>query len=230
MDTGKTSGGGPRPAPRSDDPLLTRCRHIATSTWSDALDQLGIRGVAEGITTRTGLDRIAGRAITVREDVQPLGTFPVEEFAVGRILQAAATDDVLVIDMGGAAVSTLGGLAAQAAFARGVAGVLIDGGCRDLEEIRLTPLWLASRHITPVSGKGRVRVTAINEPVHLGGTGVSHGDYIIADLTGIVVIPAARVREALEIAEHLENQDRRFRQAISAGREFAEIAATLRHL
>lgn len=230
MGSGKTSGDLPLPRPASDDALLARCRRIATSTWSDALDQLGIRGVVEGITTRAGAERIAGRAITVREDVQPLGAFSVEEFAVGRILQAAMAGDVLVIDMGGAAVSTLGGLAAQAAAARGVAGVLIDGGCRDLEDIRPTALWLASRHVTPVSGKGRVRVSALNEPVHLGGIEVSHGDTIIADLTGIVVVPAAQMQEALEIAEHLESQDGRFRAALSAGRAFAEIAATLRHL
>jgi 3-hexulose-6-phosphate synthase / 6-phospho-3-hexuloisomerase len=230
MDSGTTSGDAPRPASATEDPFIARCRRIATSTWSDALDQLGIRGVAEGITTRTGAHRIAGRAITVREEAGPLGAFPVEEFAVGRILQAATAGDVLIIDMGGAAVSTLGGLAAQAAFARGVAGVLIDGGCRDLEEIGPTALWVASRHVTPISGKRRVRVTTINEPVHLGGIGVSHGDYVIADLTGIVVVSAAQVQEALKIAEHLESQDRRFREAIIAGREFAEIAATLRHL
>jgi 3-hexulose-6-phosphate synthase/6-phospho-3-hexuloisomerase len=230
MNSEKTSGDLPRSVPASDDPFITRCRRIATSTWSDALDQLGIRGVVEGITPRTGADRIAGRAITVREEVQPLGAFAIEEFAVGRMLQAATAGDVLVVDMGGAAVSTLGGLAAQAAVARGIAGVLIDGGCRDLDEVRSTALWVASRHVTPVSGKGRVCVTAINEPVHLGGIAVSPGDYVIADLTGIVVVTASRMREALEIAEHLERQDGRFRAAISTGRAFAEIAATLRHL
>ncbi len=214
----------------SDDPVLARCRRIATSTWSDALDQLGIRGVVEGITPRTGSERIAGRAVTVHEDVRPLGAYPVEEFAVGRILQAGATDDVLVIDMGGAAVSTLGGLAAQAATARGIAGVVIDGGCRDIEEIRPIALFVASRHVTPVSGKQRAQVVSINETVRLGGISVSHGDYVIADLTGIVVVPAARVQEALRLAEHLESQDGRFRQALDAGGEFAAIAATLRHL
>ena len=121
-------------------------------------------------------------------------------------------------------------LAAQSALSRGVAGVLIDGGCRDIEEIRTGALWLASRHITPVSGKRRVRVTDINQPVRLGGVDVSHGDYIIADLTGIVVIPAARIEEVLTLAEHLESQDQRFRDALDEGRSFGEIAATLRHL
>jgi regulator of RNase E activity RraA len=210
--------------------MLARCRRIATSTWSDALDQLGIGGAAQGLTVRNGAARIAGRAVTVHDEAGPLGAYPVEEFAVGRIIEAVTAGCVLVIDMGGAAVSTLGGLAAQAALARGVAGVLIDGGCRDIEEIRTGALWLASRHVTPVSGKRRVRVTAINEPVQLGGIEVSHGDYVIADLTGIVVIPASHIGEALALAEHLENQDRRFREALDAGRAFAEIAASLRHL
>lgn len=213
-----------------DDLLLARCRRIATSTWSDALDHFGIRGVAEGILPRTGSARIAGHAVTIREDVRPLGAYPIEEFAVGRILLAATAGDVLVIDMGGATVLTLGGLAAQAAMARGIAGVLIDGGCRDIEEISPTALFVASRHVTPVSGKQRVRVTGINAPVSLGGITVSSGDYLIADRTGIVVIPAARVEEILAHAEHLETQDGRFRQALDEGEEFAAIAATLRHL
>ncbi|MHB8648071.1 MAG: RraA family protein [Thermomicrobiales bacterium] len=217
-------------APAGDASLLARCRRIATSTWSDALDQLGIEGVVAGITPRTGSERIAGCAVTVHEEVRPLGGYPVGEFAVGRIVQAAATGEVLVIDMGGAAVSTLGGLAAQAATVRGIAAVLIDGGCRDIEEIRATPLFVASRHVTPVSGKQRARVAGINETVRLGGINISPGDYVIADLTGIVVVPAGRVQEVLALAEHLERQDERFRAALDAGEAFAAIAARLRHL
>lgn len=230
MDARTTTDPPPDPSPAPDDALLARCRRIGTSTWSDALDQLGIGGAVEGLTVRNGSGRIAGRAVTVREEAGPLGAYPVEEFAVGRIIAAITAGCVLVIAMGGAAVSTLGGLAARAALACRVAGVLIDGGCRDIEEIRAGALWLASRHVTPVSGKRRVRVASINEPVRLGGVDVSHGDYVVADLTGIVVIPAPRIAEALALAEHLESQDQRFRAALDAGNSFAETAATLRHL
>jgi regulator of RNase E activity RraA len=189
-----------------------------------------MRGAVVGLTVRNGSERIAGRAITVREEAGPLGAYPVEDLAVGRIIEAITPGCVLVVDMGEAAVSTLGGLATHAALARGVAAVLIDGGCRDIEEIGTTALWLASRHVTPVSGKQRVRVTGINVPVRLGSIAVSPGDYVIADLTGIVVVPASQIAETLALAEHLEHQDRRFRAALDEGRAFAEIAATLRHL
>lgn len=214
----------------TDLAVFARARRIGTSTWSDALDQLGIDGVVRRIPPRAGSERIAGRAVTVHQEVGALGAYPVEEFAVGRMLRAAATGDVLVVDMGGAAVSTLGGLASQAATKRGIAGVLIDGGCRDIEEIGPTGLYVASRHVAPTSGKRRVRVTSINARVQLGGVGVAPGDCVIADLTGIVVVPAARLEEALALAEHLEEQDGRFRAALDAGGDFAEIAATLRHL
>jgi regulator of RNase E activity RraA len=214
----------------TDDALLARCRRIGTGTWSDALDQLDIRGAVVALTVRNGAARVAGRAVTVREEVGPFGAYPVDAFAVGRIIEAITPGCVLVIDMGGAPISTLGGLAAQASLAREVGAVLIDGGCRDIEEIGTTALWLASRHVTPVSGKRRVRVLDINVPVRLGGVAVSSGDYVIADLTGIVVVPAAHIAETLALAEHLERQDRRFRAALDEGRTFGEIAATLRHL
>lgn len=230
MDARNATGSTAKQSPPTDDSLLARCRRIATSTWSDALDQLDIRGAVAGLTVRNGSGRVAGRAITVREEAGPLGAYPVEEFAVGRIIEAITPGCVLVIDMGGATVSTLGGLASQAALARGVAAVLIDGGCRDIEEIATTALWLASRHVTPVSGKRRVRVTGIDELVQLGGVSVSPGDYVMADLTGIVVVPAPQIEAVLALAEHLGRQDSRFRAALDEGRTFAEIATTLRHL
>ena len=67
--------------------------------------------------------------------------------------------------MGGAPVSTFGGLAAQKAVARGARGAVLDGACRDLAELIASGLWVASRHVTPRSGKMRVRVEGVNVPV-----------------------------------------------------------------
>jgi len=62
------------------------------------------------------------------------------------------------VDAGGAQISTFGGLASLATSLRGAAAVMIDGGCRDIEEVRATNLWLASRFVTPTSGKTRIRI------------------------------------------------------------------------
>ena len=72
-------------------------------------------------------------------------------------------------DVGGADISTFGGLAALATQKRGAAAVVIDGGCRDVEEIRASGLWLASRSVTPITGKTRLKLEALGEPVTIGG-------------------------------------------------------------
>jgi len=203
---------------------------IAASTWSDALDACGIAGALAGLAWRSGTPPMAGRAVTVREAVGPLGSVPRSAFDVAGILGAAGPGQILVVSMDGAEVSTCGGLAARAAAARGIEGVLIDGGCRDLAEIRATGLKVASRHVTPLSGKGRARVVSLNEPVPCGGLTISTGDYVVADETGAVVVPAARFEEVLKTAADLHRRDEAFQRAIDSGESFGQIARALDHL
>jgi len=213
----------------TDDRLIARARIIASSTWSDALDRLGLEGVLRGLSWRAGAVPLAGRAVTVREEVGTLSQFALEDFDMGRILRAASSDEVLVIDMGGADVSTFGGLAARAAAARGIEGILIDGACRDLEEIRTSPIRMWSRHVAPTSGKGRVRLADLNAPVTCAGLTVHPGDYIIADHTGVIAIPAQHFADALEIAEGLRAHDRRFEAALASGADFGAVVKSIGH-
>ncbi len=207
--------------------VLDRCRAVATSTWSDALDSLGLRGVIPRLTLRSGSGRVAGWAVTVKETT---GDYPVEAFAVGDILDMVERDSMLVFDLAGEPVSSFGGLAALAAVQKGAAGVIIDGACRDVDEIQTTGLWLASRHVTPLSGKGRINVTGRNVAVSVCGIAVSPGDCIVGDETGIVCIPSDRLNEALAIAEDLTSRDAKFAEALRAGESFRAAAARLRHL
>jgi len=210
--------------------LLARCRAVATSTWSDALDQLQIPGVLQGLMLRSGAGAVAGRAVTVRETAGTLGAFQHSAFTPGAFLEAAGAGTIVVIDVGGALASTCGGLVAQAAVQRGVTAIVIDGACRDVADVRAAGLWLSSRHVTPISGKGRVRVDAINVPVTVGGIRVHPGDYIVGDETGVVCIPSDRLEEVLPIAEELTANDERFATALREGHTFASAAAHLRHV
>jgi regulator of RNase E activity RraA len=213
-----------------DESLLGRCRRIATATWSDALDHLKIAGVVDGVYWRCGAQRIAGPAVTVRAEVGTLGRFPVDAFDVSSFLRAARGGAVLVIATDGAShVSTFGGLAARYASSRKVAGVVIDGGCRDLEEIRTSGLFVASRNVTPRSGRRRVRVAEVGGNLSCGGVSVDAGDCVIGDETGVVMVPAARLLEALTVAEELAKRDLALESALDAGADF-DVAARLEHL
>jgi regulator of RNase E activity RraA len=210
--------------------LLQRCKAIGTSTWSDALDQCGIAGVVRGLVQRSGHGRFAGFAVTARERAGPLGSFPRGEFGVGQMIAAIEPGDVLMADVGGADISTFGGLAAFATRKRGAAAVVIDGGCRDVEEIRATGLWLASRSVTPTTGKTRLKLEALGEPVTIGGIPVKPGDLVAGDDTGIVVIPRGDLARVLDAAERMLKTDAAVEQALHAGKSFSEAAAAANYI
>jgi regulator of RNase E activity RraA len=210
--------------------LLARCTAIGVSSWSDALDELAIDGVLQGITQRSGSGRMCGFAVTARQLPGRLGDFEKSDFAVGRLVAAAGPGKVLMVDVGGAPVSTLGGLASLAASKQGASGVVIDGGCRDIDEIRATKLWLASRWVVPTTGKRRLKLQPLGGTVSVGGIEVSQGDLVVGDETGIVVVPRAKLLEVLEQAERIVAVDERVEAAIRAGESFGSAAAAAGYL
>jgi regulator of RNase E activity RraA len=212
--------------------LRDRCRAVPTASWSDALDAHELPGVLSGIERRSGKGRVVGPATTVFESVTAFGGYEVDDFALGRVLDQANAGDVLVLQVGtgGECISTLGGLAGKRSLARGVEGVVIDGGCRDVEDLRAMQLAVASSYVTPVSGKRRVRVEAINCTIRCGEVEINPGDVIVADETGVVAVPMQRLVAVLETAEELTRMDARFESMLDAGRSFGEISAALQHL
>lgn len=214
----------------SDQEILKRCRPIGTGTWSDAMDQLGIPGVLRGLSRRSGSGSFAGFAATAREIPGELGDFPPSDFGIGKIIAATNPGDILMIDMGGADIATFGGLAAVATVLRKVAAVIIDGACRDVDELQSSGLWLASRSVTPMSGKRRLRLGSMGEPIRVGGIPVRQGDLVIGDDTGIVVIPRTELDRVLALAEKAAGMDVQMEEAIRAGKSFSEAAATVKYL
>lgn len=210
--------------------LLARCLAIGVSSWSDALDELGIEGVLQGITQRSGDGRMCGFAVTAQQIPGRLGDFDKSDFAVGPLVAATGQGKVLMVDVGGAAISTMGGLAALATHMQGAAGVVIDGACRDLEEIRATRLWLASRWVVPTTGKRRLKLQPLGATISVGGISISQGDLIVGDDTGIVAVPRSRLTEALEQAERIVTIDEQVEKRIRAGESFGAAAAAAGYL
>jgi regulator of RNase E activity RraA len=214
----------------TDAALLAEYRRIGTSAWSDVLDEIGVEGVVGGLVRRSGAGRFAGFAVTAKAQAGPLGSRKREAFAVGQMIDAVGPGQVLVIDVGGAEVSSFGGLASLAAKIKGIAAVVIDGACRDAEEIRETGLWLASRHITPRSGKKRIEVEHIGRPISISGVSVAPGDLMIGDETGIVIVPRRHQEQALAVARRMMSMDQEIERAIKAGTSFREAARNANYI
>jgi regulator of RNase E activity RraA len=171
---------------------------------------------------RSGAARVAGPAITVAESVEPFGT-PREAFALELAFGAARRGGVMVFALGGALVSTFGGLAARKARMLRLEGVVIDGACRDLAEVQRLQLPLWSTHVTPTSARRRIRIDGVNTSVTCGGVVVSPGDCIVADETGVVAIPRLRLAEILSLAESLAARDAQAEAAIARGVEWDQL-------
>ncbi len=202
--------------------LIAGFWEIHTSTIANAIDDLGVGGIIIGLRAVVPGTKAVGPAVTVRERTGARGTFGVEDFKVGHVIDGAAAGDVIVIDNGGNPVSTWGGMASYAAKVKGIAGLLVDGGVRDWEEQQEFGFPLFSRHVVPTSGKTRIKVEAIGEPITIEGVLIRPGDLIVADGTGVAVIPIERAEEMLEMTRRYAADDDQAMKELAAGLTFTE--------
>lgn len=192
----------------------TRLAGYPTSSISDALDELGIAGALSGIAAqREGLGRVCGRALTVRF-VRKSADPEAYRFGGGvgkpleRVLKAMRAGDMVVMDLDGATnASAWGGLASRLAQRRGVRGTILWGTCRDLEEIRAVgyPVWAVG--VCPRRSRNEFAFGSINAPITINGVTVAAGDWVLADESGAVCVPRARIEEVLELAVRIEEQE-----------------------
>lgn len=132
--------------------------------------------------------RLGGPACTVK-------VYPGDNLMVHKVLDLAQPGDVVVIDARGSTTNAvLGDTVSMKALHRGIAGFIVDGYVRDLSAIRELHYPIYARGDMPIGplhrGPGE-----INYPVCCGGVVVEPGDFVIADLNGIVVLPRDCIEE-----------------------------------
>ena len=207
------------------DEWVERLAKLDTCAVSDAQDKLGIMGTITGIVPLYPTERIAGRAVTVR-----LVTKGDEEAKVhlgATAVVSADAGDVIVIDHNGRTdVAGWGGILSTAARTKGVAGVIIDGASRDVDEARGLGLPLYGRAATPLTARGRIIEESTNQPIEIAGVAVHPGDYVIADASGIVVVPAERVSEVVPEAERIVERETAMAADVKAGKPVTEVMGT----
>jgi len=215
----------------ASDALIERFRALATPTIANALDDVGFEGVLVGLTQMVPGTRCVGRAFTVREVTGRRGDFASEDFTkVGEAIDTARPGDVLVIDNGGHCVSTFGGLATLAAKLKGIAGLVADGGVRDREEMVEHAFPVFARHMTPLTGRTRLAITAMGEPVSCGGVRVRPGDVIVGDGSGVVCVPAEHAEKVGELAQRYARDDEAAAAELAKGLTFGEAMARFRRI
>lgn len=202
--------------------LCARLRGYGSSTVGAVLDDLGLGGLITGIRPVAAGLKFAGPAFTVKLEVGELGSFPETDFKIGEYIDQPPAGAVVAIDMAGAPVSALGGIATRVAQRHGLAAIVIDGGSRDLDETRVMGFPLFVRHSLPVTGRRRVRLIGTGIPIQIDGIAVSPGDILVGDDTGIVRVAVGMLEQVANRAGAIDQRDRRVRALVEQGLGFTE--------
>jgi RraA family protein len=132
--------------------------------------------------------RLVGPACTVK-------VYPGDNLMVHKVLDIAKPGDVVVVDAhGSTSTAVLGDTISMKARHRGIAGVVVDGYVRDLREIQKLEYPVYARGDMPIGPLHRAP-GEINYPICCGGVVVTPGDIIIADRSGIVVLPQTCIED-----------------------------------
>lgn len=186
---------------------------VPTAAISDALDRLGLPGSLHGIGPVTPLASVTGPAFTVA--YEPVGE---ESGTVGDFLDDVPAGSVVLIDNAGRTDCTVwGGIMTSVAAARGVAGTVIHGSCRDVATtLELAyPVWSSARFMR--TGKDRVRLRSVQTTLLIDGVPVGPGDIVCGDADGVVVVPATRADEVAEHASAIEGVEGEIVAAVRSG-------------
>lgn len=201
---------------------VSRLRALDTCAVSDALDALGLQGAALGIHSVTGRHHFAGRAVTI--DLVEAGSAAAPRHLGTAAIDASGPGDVIVVAHHGRwSVSGWGGVLSAGARKAGIEGVVVDGAVRDVDEATDLGLPVFAMTGVPVTARGRVMERAWNVDVELAGIAVSPGDYVVADASGVVFVPAGSVDVVLDRAESIAAKERAMVARVHDGLPMVEV-------
>jgi len=196
---------------------VVRCLS-ATAVFADVQYRTGVMDSGIKPAFRA---KITGQALTVQlsrgDLVDPL-----------KALEMGQDGDVIVVDAGGDPnTSVCGGLMGGLARNRGIRGMIVDGAGRDTDELEDIdwPIW--TRAITPrgthTMFSERKEELSINVPIQCGGVLVNPGDFIVADLMGVTVIPLDKAEEIVALAGEQAEREQRTREWVEQGKTIEDL-------
>lgn len=203
--------------------VLARLAQLDACAVSDALDRLALTGAVTGIARLTTTRRISGRVITVRmgrDEGQP----PASRHLGTTAIEAAQPGDVIVMEQRtGIDAACWGGNLSLGAKLRQVAGVIVDGPARDIDEAREYDFPVFARAATSRTARGRIVETATNAAITVGDVTVQPGDFVVADGSGVAFIAQGDVTRVLETAEAVMARERAMVAAIREGIPISQV-------
>ncbi|HXX93239.1 MAG TPA: RraA family protein [Planctomycetota bacterium] len=199
--------------------LAGRLERCYSGAIFDVLREAGLpdQALPHGIRPLDPTWRLAGPAF-------PVSGRRTTEFGVHEtilewttFLSKAPSGSVVVSQPNDLSLAHMGELSSETLQHRGVRGCVIDGGCRDTPMILKMGFPVFCRYTTPADIAGRWVIDRLGEPIRIGSVSIRAGDYVMADLDGVVVIPQAVVGEIVGKTEEVMQRENLVRKAILEG-------------
>jgi len=199
-----------RPSPE----LIARFREASPPDLADAMNKSG--AMRDLFPVYAPMPKCVGPAVTVK---LPAGGSSL----ILKAMELAQAGDVLVVDGRGAVSASLwGGNRSLFAAQKKLAGVIVDGGMRDVAETRELALPVFARAICPMAG-ATAGPGEVNYPVACGGVVVNPGDLVVADAEGIVVIPRGDADDVYAAWRKIVEREVAWRADSAAGRQVGGV-------
>ncbi|WP_338640375.1 dimethylmenaquinone methyltransferase [Burkholderia pyrrocinia] len=194
--------------------MLDQARTLGTSTLYEA-SGLATSSVDPAIRTVWPGASVAGPAY-------PLECSPGDNLSIHIAMEQVSRGSVLVVSTGGFVSGYWGEVLTVAAEAAGVAGLVIDGGVRDIAAMVARRFPVFTRGI---SMRGTIKASApsVGQPLSFAGTPVAAGDLVVADDDGVLVIPMAHVERTLTQGQARADKEAQMMDALRAGRSTLEL-------
>ena len=199
--------------------MRNRFEAIYTAALADILDSHGrhaqtlphsIRPLAPGM-------RLAGQVFTVHGRPSESASYDAGLRKVLQMLGEVPAGHVAVYACEHDVSAHLGELSVTSLQARGVAGCVLDGGCRDVRFILDQGFPVFSRFVTPEDSTWRWELDATQVPITIGRVQIAPGDWIVGDDDGVVVVPQALAEQVLAEAEAKAATESEIRVAVREG-------------
>ena len=199
--------------------LTPRLAKLHTAVVHDVMRDMALKDFTLPHTLRqmTVAKSIAGPVFTVRGKVDRKADAHATLLAWTGFLSQAKSGHVVVIEANDDEVAHMGELSGEALMHKGVRGVVVDGGTRDVEFLMEMGFPVYARYATPRDITGYWMIDALDVPIRIGKVKIAPHDYLLADRDGIVILPRDRAAEIVSAASAAMGTENQIRTAILGG-------------
>ncbi|MFQ5964858.1 MAG: 3-hexulose-6-phosphate synthase [Candidatus Scalinduaceae bacterium] len=194
-------------------------KRVSNGDIRKILEKVSTANISNGSHRKKGItgfqcislkNKMIGQAVTVR-------TYPGDWAKPVEAIDKAEKGDVIVIDSGGVGPAVWGELATHSAIQREISGVIVNGAIRDSNEIKSLSFPAFAKLVMPNAGEPK-GFGEIGIPINISGITINHGDWIVGDNDGIIVIPKQEAKEMANHAMDCLERENRIRKEISQGK------------